>query len=68
MGSCCLTVTMFLLGMIKKFWKYIMYILLYNTVKSQVEPSRSCCKEKGSQVPPLLQISPDSPALAPMDH
>ena len=27
MGSYCLTVTMFLLGMTKKVWKYIVYII-----------------------------------------
>ena len=37
-------------------------------IESQVEPCGSCCKEKGCRVPPLLQISPDSPALAPMEH
>ena len=37
-------------------------------LESRVEPRRSYCKEKGCQVPPLLQISPDSPAPAPMEH
>ena len=36
--------------------------------ESQMETHGSSCKEKGLPVPPLLQISPDSPALAPMEH
>ena len=35
---------------------------------SRVEPRGSCCKEKGGQVPPQLQISPESPAPASMEH
>ena len=37
-------------------------------IKSRVETRGSCCKEKGLRVPPPLQISPDSTALAPMEH
>ena len=37
-------------------------------IESQVEYSGSCCKEKGRRVPHQLQISPDSPASAPMEH
>ena len=36
--------------------------------ESRVEPHGSCYKEKGCQVPPQLQRSPDSPAPAPMEH
>ena len=39
-----------------------------SSLESQVEPYGSCCKEKGCQVPPPLQISPDAPAPAPMEH
>ena len=34
----------------------------------RVEPRGSCHKEKWCRVPTQLQISPDSPALAPMEH
>ena len=37
-------------------------------IESQVEPHGFCCKEKGHQVPPQLQISPDSPGPAPVEH
>ena len=37
-------------------------------IESRVEPHGSCYKEKGRRVPPQLQISPDSPTLAPMEH
>ena len=37
-------------------------------IESRVEPRGSCCKEKGCRVSPQLQISPDSPAPAPMGH
>ena len=37
-------------------------------IESRVEPHGSCCKEKGHQVPTQFQISPDSPAPAPMEH
>ena len=37
-------------------------------IESRVEPRGSCHKEKGCRVPTQLQISPDSPALAPMKH
>ena len=37
-------------------------------LETRVEPHGSCYKEKGCQVPPQLQRSPDSPAPAPMEH
>ena len=37
-------------------------------IESRVEPRGSCCKEKGRRVSSLLQISPDAPAPAPMEH
>ena len=37
-------------------------------ITCRVETRRSCYKEKGCRVPPPLQISPDSPAPAPMEH
>ena len=37
-------------------------------IESRVESHGSCYNEKGRRVPSLLQISPDSPALAPMEH
>ena len=37
-------------------------------IESRVEPHGFSCKEKGHRVAPQLQISPDSPAPAPMEH
>ena len=39
-----------------------------SSIESRVEPHGSSCKEKGRRVPPQLQRSPESPALAPMEH
>ena len=37
-------------------------------IDSHLQPPGSCCKDKEHRVPPQLETSPDSPALATGEH